>query len=80
MFFSRRLLLGASEPVPEGEQQVVEAVPKKMTPKRKHFMFFCAHLMYFCWPQLLNGHCLSYVSPRTCLMTLCMAAMTKLRL
>jgi hypothetical protein len=27
--------LGASEPVPEGEQQVVEAVPKKMTPKRK---------------------------------------------
>jgi hypothetical protein len=35
MFFSRRLLLGASEPIPEGEQQVVEAVPKKMTPKRK---------------------------------------------
>lgn len=31
----RRLLLGAAESVPEGELQVVEAVPKKMTPRRK---------------------------------------------
>jgi len=27
--------LGAAEPLPEGELQVVEAVPKKMTPRRK---------------------------------------------
>jgi len=37
------------------------------------------HLMYFCWSELLNGHYFSYVSPRTCLMILCMAVMTKLR-
>jgi hypothetical protein len=32
---SRRLPLGAAEPIPEGELQVVEAVPMEMTPRRK---------------------------------------------
>jgi hypothetical protein len=32
---SRRLLLGAPEPVPEGELQVVQVVPKKITPRKK---------------------------------------------
>jgi len=27
--------LGAAEPLPEGELQVVEVVPEKMTPRRK---------------------------------------------
>jgi hypothetical protein len=27
--------LGAAEPIPEEELQVVEVVPKKMTPRRK---------------------------------------------